>query len=227
MKNLFLNLWRERIIETIIFFVAFVFWLFLEVAFTIADYSYNNPTNIYFVPLVVMFGWFFLKLDKTENGTKILVFLFSVTAFFLIQRFIQEIITYYRYSHYFPLTYFLGNVFEIVTSILIILILLKKPKYGFIFLLISVSICAVFVFIELTISYASPNVFTIIIYLCFYAESCLVVSKHVKSINNSLMKPSKVESELLILNKKRELGIITEEEYVEKRKNIVDNLSRV
>ena len=66
-----------------------------------------------------------------------------------------------------------------------------------------------------------------IICLCFYAESFLFVSKHLGYINNFLRRPSKVEQELHVLSEKRKLGILTEEEYIEKRKNLLENISRV
>lgn len=222
MNRFLLDAWRERKIETIIFIIGIVGWLFDTLFYIISDggFNFSFSFGIYFIGLISLFGWFLLQLDKSSTATRILNYLFFIISFVLFLYFIEYVIDNYEVA------YIISVLLEIVVNLLIALLLLLKPKNGFIFLLISISICTLFILVYDTIfaiKYDYYNLlFSTIVCICFYLESCIIVSKQLGYI--ALRKPSLIEQELTALRDKKELGIITAEEYTQKRNEIMKKL---
>lgn len=220
MKQLLLDALRERKIETSVFIVAVVFWL-LDTIFEIIK-GFGFSLGIYFFALIVLFGWFFLKLDKIRNATQILVSLFLVNSFILF----FYLIEYGIYGY--EIAYIISVLLEIAVNILIVLFLFKKPKNGFFFLLISICICTLFILIYDIIFVVKYKQFQLllstVVCICFYIESCLIVSKHLRYVTSIQHKPSLIEQELQVLNDKKEVGLLSEEEYTRKRNEIMERL---
>ena len=230
------DVWKKYKAETIFFLIGLFFELFYLFFQTFSDeYSYwFNIYNIdfYFFPIIMLFGWLFFKLNKTEGANLFLVFIFAINAFILFLYAIKYLSVCSRNAIEMGIVNILFVIcifYEIAINILAMVLLFAKPKNSKMILGITILVFLVLLFATAIMDIAENDIYSIIDWfipflfvVCYYVLVFLLVGKHLGG--QYLGKPSAIEQELIALKDKKDLGLITAEEYAAKHSEIIKKL---
>ena len=252
-KNAFTDIWQKYKAEMIVFFVGisvFILTILLGVMFTSYMETWAELRTYVFSLLVGLIGLtglfvFLLNgLNKAKMSTFVLIVLFIVNIAVCVLAFIFDIaeIKDLKDRRYYSDDYIsakridlIRDIIVMVAHIIFILLLIKTPKNGSIIFNILIVSILVFALISFVVKCAvMKEVFSVaeilvdlahlIIYASYYIETYLVLTRYCGYKSVFARKPSAIEQELISLKDKKDLGLITEEEYAAKRSEIIKKL---
>ena len=236
MKKLFSDVVKEHKAETVLFFVGVLAWVidafidifsaidyYWDIGFAI-DYYWDIGFNVgtYIFPLIILFGLLMFKLNESKYFTQFLAAFFVCFSLVMFFWFLDYIVIGYRVFD------IIGILVKILFSVVAIVLLVTKFKNGHIVLLASTFVCTVYLCVVdfiYAIDYEEIELLlSTVLTICFYLLSSLIIYKQLDYKNIFVHQPSQIESELQLLKDKKFYGLITEEEYNQKRAEILNKL---